>query len=471
MITNKELHSEKARSGRSASVIVLLLGSIIGTVAMVFAVIELNNLYHHQIFPELESPKGHESLIESMTDDIRRLIHTDADLHDPAKMKEVVEPEVLSVFLQSLLITDAQGTPVYFYTATNNSTALDDSQKDLRESHLLDDTTAPKRTDDYEGAHLEVVYRGRQIRDDNGKLLGALVLHRALYPIPEKLAAIQNRLLTATAILIGALAVAFFLVISSALALARRNLAHEAKGQRLEAMSRFASTLAHEVKNPLNALGLTSHYLAKLMKQKREQENTPVCETHDEVEKNLGVFKEEMDRVRTILTDFLDFARPVNLRRENVPLKELLQHLTNVFGQELKDRNIALDVQVDDGFFIYADKTRMLQVLMNLVKNASEAIDGGGKITVTASRWKRIAEIRVRDTGRGMAPEQMVHLFEPYYTTKAGGQGLGLPISKNIIESHGGTVSAVSFPGEGTTFTLTLPLSGPKDAQDKVADS
>jgi signal transduction histidine kinase len=449
------LLQRKRIAAASASVVVLLLGGIVGICAIIFAAYELHTLYQHNLFPELEEPK--QIPVTGIITHLRQNIHGESDLRDKSKLLAAVGDDTGGVFIKDFLVADAAGNVIY---STSNDPKENAFMCDgLNESGIL--TGTPGVLDTFHGEKLDIVCRRRPIYGSDGKLIGAFVLHRALYPMPAKLKAIERRFFVSAAVMVGLLSLALGLAMASAVGLIRKSAVIHSRNQRLQSMNAFTSGLAHEIKNPLNAMALTSQYLKQLMEHKRKKENSPLCEAHAEVEKNLGVFRDEMERVKTILADFLNFARPIKLVKEYAPLKEILQHSANVFEQELKGKSIALDLHVGDDFSLVADKMRLQQVFVNLIKNAMEADDGkGGKITVSAARKRGMAEIIFKDTGKGMTPEQMAHLFEPYYTTKTGGQGLGLPICKNIVESHGGNIQAASAPGQGATFTISLPISG-----------
>lgn len=445
----------KAVRAASASVVVLLLGSVIGIGAIIFAAYELHTLYQHNLFPELEEPE--QTPVTGIIAHLRQNIHNESDLRDKSKLLAAVGDDTGGVFIKDFLVADAAGNVIY---STSNDPKENAFMCDgLNESGIL--TGTPGVLDTFHGEKLEIVCRRRPIYGSDGKLIGAFVLHRALYPMPAKLKAIERRFFVSAAVMVGLLSLALGLAMVSAVGLIRKSAVIHSSNQRLQAMNAFTSGLAHEIKNPLNAMALTSQYLKQLMEHKRKKENSPLCEAHAEVEKNLGVFRDEMKRVKTILADFLNFARPIKLVKDKTLLKDLLQHSADVFAHELKDKSVALDLRVAGDFAVQVDKMRMHQVFINLIKNAAEAIDGkGGRIAISAARRKGVAEINFKDNGKGMTPEQMVHLFEPYYTTKAGGQGLGLPICRNIVESHGGNIQAASAPGQGATFTISLPISG-----------
>jgi signal transduction histidine kinase len=449
------LLQRKRIAAASASVVVLLLGGIVGICAIIFAAYELHTLYHHNLFPELEEPE--QIPVNRIMTHLEQNIHNESDLRDKSKLQAAVGDDIGGVFIKDFLVADAAGNVIYSTSNDPKENAL--MCDGLNESGIF--TGTPGVRDTFHGEKLEIVCRRRPIFGSDGKLIGAFVLHRALYPIPAKLKAIERRFFVSAAVMVGLLSLALGLAMVSAVGLIRKSAVVHSHNQRLQSMNAFTSGLAHEIKNPLNAMALTSQYLKQLMEHRRAQAGTPLCEAHEEVEKNLGVFREEMERVKTILADFLNFARPVKIVKEKILLKEILQHSVNVFQQELTGKSIALDLHVGDDFSLIADKMRLQQVFVNLIKNAMEAADGkGGRITVSAVRKRGMAEISFRDNGKGMTPEQMVHLFEPYFTTKAGGQGLGLPICKNIVESHGGNIQAASAPGEGATFTISLPISG-----------
>ncbi len=209
-----------------------------------------------------------------------------------------------------------------------------------------------------------------------------------------------------------------------------------------KAISGFAAGLAHEIGNPLNALALS------LQLVKRDPMDTAAIDT--------GLA--QLKRLDGIIRDFLSAIRPrkPNLMPGSVadPLKDCLAMLKPQF----EERRIAVTLDIPAALpNVALDAEQMEQVFFNLLKNALEAMKDGGTIVLTLGSDDKDVFLSIRDNGIGMDAEQLVNLFEPYRTTKEKGTGLGLMISKRIITEHGGSIAAESKPGDGTTFTITLP--------------
>ena len=209
-----------------------------------------------------------------------------------------------------------------------------------------------------------------------------------------------------------------------------------------KAVCDLAAGVAHEIGNPLNAIALS------LQLVKRDPTDTEAIET--------GLA--QLRRLDGIIHDFLSAIRPhkPNLMPGSVadPLKNCLAMLKPQF----EERRIAVTLDIPAALpNIALDAAQMEQVFFNLLKNALEAIPDGGKIAIQLGSDDRDVSVSFRDNGIGMDAEQLANLFEPYRTTKEKGTGLGLMISKRIVTEHGGSIAAESKPGDGTTFTITLP--------------
>ena len=209
-----------------------------------------------------------------------------------------------------------------------------------------------------------------------------------------------------------------------------------------KAVCDLAAGIAHEIGNPLNALALS------LQLVKRDPTDTEAIDT--------GLA--QLKRLDGIIRDFLSAIRPrkPNLMPGSVadPLKDCLAMMKPQF----EERRISVTLDIPAALpNVALDAEQMEQVFFNLLKNALEAMADGGTIAITLGSDDRDVILSIRDNGSGMDTEQLANLFEPYRTTKEKGTGLGLMISKRIVTEHGGTIAAESKPGEGTTFTLTLP--------------
>lgn len=204
----------------------------------------------------------------------------------------------------------------------------------------------------------------------------------------------------------------------------------------------LAAGIAHEIGNPLNAISMSLQLL------KRDPSDTETIDTC------MGQVK----RLDGIIREFLAALRPQrpNLLPDSIaePIKSCLSALK----QQFEERRIKVTLDIPAALPPVAlDKDKMEQVFFNLLKNALEAIKDGGSIAIAIDSDDMDVIVSFRDDGLGMDESQLTHLFEPYRTSKANGTGLGLMVSKQIVTAHGGSIGAASKPGEGTTFTVTLP--------------
>ena len=208
------------------------------------------------------------------------------------------------------------------------------------------------------------------------------------------------------------------------------------------AVRELASGVAHEIGNPLNAISLDLQIL-----RRDYPENESISECIHQVARLDGILKGFLQALRP--------SRP-NLMAGSVaePLTSCLASLKNQF----EDRAISVTVDIQTALpQIALDRDQLEQVFFNLIKNALEAVKDGGKIALEIGADDNDVVTTITDSGAGIPAEQLVHLFEPYRTTKEHGTGLGLMISQRIVRDHGGTISVESEPGRGTTFTVRLP--------------
>jgi signal transduction histidine kinase len=211
-----------------------------------------------------------------------------------------------------------------------------------------------------------------------------------------------------------------------------------------------AAGLAHEVRNPLNALQINLRIL--------EQELAPVLPDRGAhayaVLKNIAAEVAQLDR---FVAEFLRYARPPSLRVEAVNVRALLDELAGFVGPECARHGVKLVIDAPAAGSARVDPIQLKHVLLNLVLNALQASPSGGTITITAATDARGPALTVADTGEGIPAERLARVFEPFFTTREGGTGLGLPIARRIVEAHGGTLALDSAPGQGTRATLRLP--------------
>ena len=220
---------------------------------------------------------------------------------------------------------------------------------------------------------------------------------------------------------------------------------------RLAAIGELAAGVAHELNNPLTSvLGFSELALHGLEPDHR-------CRA------DLSVVVGEARRARGIVLNLLDFARPVQPQRLPTDLNESLQQTLALVSTRLKRDGIQVERDLDPALDpILLDASQMKQVFLNLITNASQAMPDGGTLTVRTWREGDRVFVSIGDTGSGIDPETRARIFEPFFTTKPRGTGLGLSVSLGLVHNHGGQIELESRQGEGSTFTVCLPLEPPE---------
>jgi len=221
------------------------------------------------------------------------------------------------------------------------------------------------------------------------------------------------------------------------------------RSQRLAAVGRLAAGVAHEIRNPLSSIkGFATYF------HERYRENTGDAQI-------ASILIQEVDRLNRVVGQLLEFSRPVGIQPRPVRLAQWIGDSIKLIEGQARNQGVAIQTGIRNGEqTVRLDPDRLGQVLLNLFLNSLDAMENGGVLTVAAddSADGRRLEIRVTDSGCGIQPEDLSHVFEPYFTTKPTGTGLGLAIARNIVEAMGGDITAASRPGAGTTFTIRIPL-------------
>jgi signal transduction histidine kinase len=223
-------------------------------------------------------------------------------------------------------------------------------------------------------------------------------------------------------------------------------------------VSRLASAIAHEIRNPLNYINLTLDHLRVTFPPEDPQKQ----EKFDSLTRQL---KAEVARINDRITEFLNYSRPPKLNPEPLDLEALARDALRIFEVQTSEIGVRATVTANGKVpAVIADPDSLHSVLTNLIINGLQAMDGNGgavEIILSSEDEGRRARIDVTDSGRGIAADDISKVFEPYYSTKETGTGLGLAIVKKAVDDHQGTIAVRSKIGEGTTFTITLPTSGP----------
>ena len=223
-----------------------------------------------------------------------------------------------------------------------------------------------------------------------------------------------------------------------------------ARAERLAGIGRLAANIAHEIRNPLASISGSVEVLKSLPGADAETRNL------------VDIAVREVDRVNALISNLLDYARPRSEDRQRLDLGEMVTEIAKIFEQERRMKDVHLQLHTQTGVWVEAASGQMQQVLWNLLRNAVEAMPEGGTIYLAAAQKNTVppeAILMVRDTGVGIARDDLDHIFEPFFSRKTGGTGLGLATTARIVEDHKGTIDVLSQRGKGTTFTVRLPAA------------
>ena len=208
--------------------------------------------------------------------------------------------------------------------------------------------------------------------------------------------------------------------------------------ERYKEISAFTSGVAHEIKNPLNSLALLFELLSK--------------KTPEEFKHDISLGSEEIHKISRVIDQFSATLKPLDLRKETLIFKDLMADIQGSIHKE----NIPLQYEEEGNIVLHADKGLLSQALLNLLRNSLEATDKG-EIRVQAKKHRKKIHIIVQDSGKGMSEEEMKHIFDPFFSKKREGMGIGLYLTKKIIEAHEGNIECKSRLGKGTSFFIQIP--------------
>jgi len=228
----------------------------------------------------------------------------------------------------------------------------------------------------------------------------------------------------------------------------RKTEAQLIRSEKLAALGQLAAGIAHEIRNPLTSINILIHSL---------RESLPSENSHGE---DLKVIEEEINRINETVDQFLRFAKPASPLLEKAELIPILEETLQLLKPQIERRRISVQESFRSLPPIAIDREQMKQVVLNLLLNAIQAMPEGGRLGLSAAmpddhEW---IQLSIQDSGVGIPPADMDKLFDPFFSTKDGGIGLGLSISHRIIDQHHGKIEVESAPGKGTRFTIWLPI-------------
>lgn len=216
-------------------------------------------------------------------------------------------------------------------------------------------------------------------------------------------------------------------------------------------LAHLAGALAHEIKNPLSSIRLNVELL---------EEDLAECAAPEarRALKKMETVRRQCERLETLLHDFIQFTRLGKLDLRPGDLNRQLEHVLDFFGPTARQQNVEVVRYLDAELpYILLDGSTLQAALVNLVKNALEAMPDGGTLEVRTRPTLKGVALDLIDTGCGMSETTLLHMFENFYSSKPDGTGLGLPTARKIIEAHGGLIDVQSAAGRGTKFTLHFP--------------
>ncbi len=217
--------------------------------------------------------------------------------------------------------------------------------------------------------------------------------------------------------------------------------------ERLATLGQVSGSIAHEIRNPLAAIANAAYYLRRKV----------VAEPGSRVERHLAIIEEQITRANEVISSLLQFARGATPEPQTTDVAGLV---STAMAQARLPKEVKVRQEIEPGLSVRADPTHLAHALANLLTNASQAMEGRGQVVIQAARQNGRVAIRVVDSGPGIAPENLSRVFEPLYSTKAFGVGLGLPICKSLVQANQGTIELRSEPGKGTTAVISLPAAG-----------
>jgi two-component system, NtrC family, sensor histidine kinase HydH len=226
-----------------------------------------------------------------------------------------------------------------------------------------------------------------------------------------------------------------------------------ARSRHLNAIGSLAAGVAHEIRNPLSSIkGFAVYFKQRLS-------------GNEEDEKTADIMIAETERLNRVISQLIEFARPLTLKKDQTNMMDLVRHVIRLVDADARKNAVAIDVKTDENLpQADVDPDKIKQVLLNIFLNALSAMPDGGRLSVELTSQKYFIDVTVSDTGSGIKEEDLPRIYDPYFTSKPAGTGLGLAVVQKIMDAHGGIVQMESKSGSGTKVTLRFSLS----AKEKV---
>jgi two-component system sensor histidine kinase HydH len=218
------------------------------------------------------------------------------------------------------------------------------------------------------------------------------------------------------------------------------------KSRHLTSISSLAAGVAHEIRNPLSSIKGFAIYLKERLQADSEDKKTA------------DIIVDEVERLNRVITQLIEFARPMELKKEKARISDLVGHALKLIETETQKNNIKINVAPgNNGLFAEVDPDKVKQVLLNIFLNALAAMKNGGSLDISIFEEKKNVQVVVKDTGTGIEQKNLPRIYDPYFTSKPAGTGLGLAVVQKIMEAHGGKISVESTTGKGTKVSLYFP--------------
>jgi signal transduction histidine kinase len=232
----------------------------------------------------------------------------------------------------------------------------------------------------------------------------------------------------------------------------------------LEELSKLTGELAHEIKNPLSTIKINLELVGEELEDSGPAESSKTGTERDNRKlarslRKIAVIQKETDRLEQILDGFLRYVDMTELQLASVDINELLSDMIDFYSPQAHSHSVTIRQGLhNEPLICKVDADMLKQVILNLFINAQQAMSKGGELMIRTGRQEKDAVIQINDTGSGIAPDKLPHIFDAYYSSRPKGSGLGLPTAKKIVKAHNGSIRVDSQQGKGTSFTIRLPI-------------